>query len=929
MGATDVAAAQAPSQDHNDEQGGRDHLAARRRLAAADLASDVLTSEGRVVHLRAIQPDDAEALVAFHEGLSFDTVYRRFFSAHPHLSPHEVEVFTRVDYQDRLALVVEDGGRLVAVGRYERVTGTDDAEVAFVVADDHQGRGLGTLLLEHLAAAARARGIVRFVAVTLPTNTAMQRVFNQAGFAVERRSEPGAVAFSFPIAPTEAFEAAVAQRDRVAERRSLEALLRPASIAVVGASARPGGVGHGLVANIVSGGFAGPVYPVNRQGDAVCGRAGYAQLGDIPGPVDLVVAAVGPEDTVALVADAARLGAHGLVVVSAGFAETGAQGAEWQRRLVDQARRHGIRVVGPNCLGVANTDPAVALNATFSATPPTPGRTALFSQSGAVGIVALEQAARIGLGISTFVSGGNKADVSGNDLLELWTDDPSTDVVCLYLESLGNPRRFARLARRLSASKPVVALKSGRSDAGQRAAGSHTAAAASPDVAVDALFARAGVIRVTTMTELFDTALLVGDQPLPAGPAVAVVGNAGGPGILAADACSLAGLDVPVLAPATQTALRSLLPAAAAVANPVDLLAGATGAQYRAAVSAALADPGVDAVIVVYTSPLGSDPSEVGAGVAAATIGATKPVIACFLDSATPPAALRHPAGSASAVPCLPFPERAAAALSRAWSYRRWRDRPHGDEPSLAGVDAQAGRRVVAGVLAARPGGGWLDAADAWALLRAYGLPLVESRPVTSAAQAMAEASEVGFPVALKAASGRLVHKSDVGAIHLGLADQAAVGSAWSALEAALGNGLGTAVVQPMAAPGVETIVGVVDDPAFGPLVMFGLGGVATDLLGDRALRSTPLTDVDAADMVRSLRASPLLAGYRGAPSVDLGALADVLQRVGRLADDLPEVAELDLNPIIARPDGALILDAKIRVVDTPRRSDPWLRRLP
>jgi acetyl coenzyme A synthetase (ADP forming)-like protein len=897
-------------------------------LIPTELDCDVLAIDGGTVHVRPIRPDDDDRLVIFHGRLSPETVYRRFFTVHPRLSAAEVERFTHVDYHDRMALVAELADELIAVARYDRIPGTSDAEVAFVVSDAHQGRGLGTLLLEHLAAAARNRGIARFVADTLASNTGMLVVFGSAGFTVERTLHHGIVRLEFAIEPTEEFVLAVEDRDHLAERHSIESLFRPASVAVVGASTRPGGVGHAIFSNIVEGGYTGVVHPVNHRGEPVAGRPGFASLADVPGPVDLVVVVVGPEDTIGLVADAARQGARALLVISAGFAEAGPDGATLQRRLVDAARRQGMRIVGPNCLGLANTAAAVALNATFAPAAPVPGPTGLLSQSGAVGIVALEQAAQIGLGISSFVSVGNKADVSTNDLLEYWYDDPATEVICLYLESFGNPRRFARLARRLSGTKPIVAVKSGRTDAGRRAASSHTAAAASSDVAVDALFARAGVIRVPTLTELFDTALVLADQPLPSGGRVGVVGNSGGPGILAADACGLVGLELPELDAATQSALRSFLPASAAVANPVDLLAAATSEQYRRALAAVLADPQIDAVIAVYTPPLVSEPEDIGAAVAAAAAGAVKPVVACFLGAATSPTALRTPSTGGRRVPCLPFPERAAQALAHARSYRQWREQPDGVEPDLDGIDRDAAQRLVAEALARPQAGGWLDAAEAWAMLRAYGFPAVATHVATAEDDAVAAADALGYPVALKAASGRIVHKSDSGGVRLGLADAPAVRAAFRAMTEALGHRMGGAIVQPMAGAGVETIVGVVNDKSFGPLVMFGLGGIATDLLRDRAFRSVPITDLDAAGLVRSLRSSPLLTGYRGAPPVDLRALEDVVLRAGRLADDVPELAELDLNPVVATPEGSLVLDVKVRLAVPPRRPDPWLRRL-
>jgi acyl-CoA synthetase (NDP forming)/GNAT superfamily N-acetyltransferase len=929
-----------------------------------------------MAHVRAIRPDDSDRLVAFHGRLSPETVYRRFFGLHPQLSPTELRRFTHVDYHQRLALVAEHAGQLIAVARYERLPGTCDAEVAFVVSDAEQGRGLATLLLEHLAAAARSRGIARFVADTLATNSEMIAVFGRAGFDVVRSHQDGLVRVEFPIETSERFITAVDDRDRVAERRSIQSLLCPRSIAVVGASARAGGVGHAIFNNIIDGGYVGAVHPVNRRGEPVAGRSGFTGLAAVPGPVDLVVVAVGPEDAIGLVADASRLEARGLLVISAGFAESGPDGAVLQRRLLAAARDHGMRVIGPNTLGLANTAPEVSLNATFSPAAPVAGPAGLLSQSGAVGIVALEQANSIGLGISSFVSVGNKSDVSGNDLLEYWQDDPATEVVCLYLESFGNPRRFARLAQRLARTKPIVAVKSGRTDAGRRAASSHTAAAASSDVAVDALFARAGVIRVDTLAELFDTALVLADQPLPAGGRVAIVGNAGGPGILAADACGRVGLELPELGAGTQQVLRGLLPAAAAVANPVDMLAAATGLHYREVLAAVLADPQIDAVIAIYIPPLISDPEDIAAAVAdavaaastapapaplaasapapapapAATAappaapdaaaapappaapapapGAVKPVVACFLGTETPPVALRNPSPGRRRVPCMPFPERAAQALARALSYRRWRERPEGIDPHLDGIDQAAAQRLVAEALARAPGGGWLDAADAWALLAAYGIPAVATHFATSVDEAVTVADTLGYPVALKAASGRIVHKSDVGGVHLGLADATAVRAAFGAMSNTLGRRMGGAIVQPMAGAGVETIVGVVNDDSFGPLVMFGLGGVATDLLGDRAFRSAPLSDVDAAGLIRSLRTSPLLTGYRGSSPVDLDALEDIVLRAGRLAHDLPEVAELDLNPVIATPTGALVADAKVRVTVPRPHPDPWLRRL-
>jgi acetyl coenzyme A synthetase (ADP forming)-like protein len=891
---------------------------------------DALAADGTVVRIRPIRPDDAAALVEFHGRLSPDTVHLRFFSAHPRLSAREVDRFTVVDYHDRLALVVEIDAALVAVGRYDATDRDGEAEVAFVVADAYHHRGVGTLLLEHLAVAARARGIRGFVADTLAHNGPAMAMFRAAGFRVTSdRVDLGVVQVTFPIEATDEFVDAVDQRSHIANRTSIERLMRPRSVAVVGAGVQPGGIGHEVFRNVVEGGFTGAMYPINRSGAPVLGHPGYATLLDLPADVDLVVVAIPGAGVLEVAAQAVTRRSRALVVLSAGFAETGPEGANVQRRFVEVARLGGMRLVGPNCLGLANTAADISLDATFAPAAPAPGHTALSSQSGAVGIVALAEAAAIGLGLSSFVSVGNKADVSGNDLLEYWEDDPATNVICLYLESFGNPRRFARLARRVSRAKPIVALKSGRSTAGRRAGLSHTAAAATSDVVVDALFAQAGVIRVDTLTELFDTALVLADQPRPVGRRVAIVGNSGGPGILAADACEAAGLVLPELGDVTQAALRSFLAPAAATANPVDLLAAASAEQYAGALAAVLADPVIDAVIAIYTPPTVTTADPIAAAVAAAsTESATKPIVACFLAGQTVPAPFRHPLPDRRRVPCLPAPERAAHALARAARYREWTQRPPGRKPDLPGIDERAATAVVGRCMHDDRSGGWLPAADVEALLRSYAIAMAETVSVADSDQAVAAARRLGYPVVLKAGSPELAHKTDVGAVRLGLSDDGELRRAFAAMGADLGPAMGGGIVQAMADTGVETVVGVVNDPLFGPLVMFGLGGVATELLGDRAFRILPLTDIDATELVRSLRGSPLLTGYRGSTPVDMATVEDLVLRVARLAEQFPEIAELDLNPVIATPAGVVAVDAKIRLAPPAPASESWLPRL-
>jgi acetyl coenzyme A synthetase (ADP forming)-like protein len=803
------------------------------------------------------------------------------------------------------------------VARYERTPGTDEAEAAFVISDEHQGRGLGTLLLEHLAAAARECGIDHFVATCLPTNQRMLAVFRSAGFAESARFDAGIIDVRLDIAPVEAALAVAEQREHRAEAASIARLLTPRSVAVVGAGRDPRGAGHVVLTNLLAAGFTGPVYPVNPRADEIAGLPAFGTLADVPGSIDLVVVAVPAPAVEGVIRDAATKDVHAVVVLTAGFGEVGDRGA--QDRLRDLARGNGLRMVGPNCIGVVNT--AIGLDATFAPFTPVPGRIAMQSQSGALGIALLERSARLGLGVSSFVSVGNKADVSSNDLLQYWEDDPGTDVVLLYLESFGNPRKFARIARRVSRRKPIVAVKSGRSAAGERAASSHTAAMASPDVAVDALFHQSGVIRVDTLDELFDVALVLDTQPLPEGPRVAIVGNSGGPMILATDACAAAGLEVPELSTTTQATLREQADRNASVRNPVDLVAGASPEDLAAALDVVLADEGVDAVIVVHTPTFAASSADAGRVTVAAAATTAKPVLGCFLAAPDLPPLL-------DGVPAFGSPEPAARALARAARYAEWRRAPSGALPDLDGCDLDAARAVVHAFLAGEPEGGWLPPEDVTAVLEAVGVPVVADRAVVGAEAAAAAAAELGLPVALKAAGPEIVHKSDIGGVALDLADAGEVAAAYRAMAERIGPAMTGALVQQMSPPGVETIVGVVQDPLFGPLLLFGMGGVATELLGDRSFRILPVTDTDAAGLVRSLRSSPLLFGYRGAPEADVAALEGLLQRVARLAGAIPEMAELDVNPVIVSAGGVVAVDARLRVVPVTPGPPAGARRL-
>ncbi|HEV3273760.1 MAG TPA: GNAT family N-acetyltransferase [Candidatus Dormibacteraeota bacterium] len=887
-------------------------------------ALDAVLADGGTVHIRPIRPDDADAHRAFFALQSEQNVYFRFFGPRSELSDREVTHFTTVDYHDRMAFVAFLRDQMIAVGRYDRLAGGDVAEVAFAVADEHQGRGLATLLLEYLAAYATTEGITQFAADTLIDNRRMLEVFQAAGFRRARRSiEYGVVHLTFDIEPTGHSLAASERRAWTAGVSSIARILQPLSVAVIGAGRNPQGIGHAVVRNLIDGGYTGKVYPVNPHVDELLGLACSHDVEAIDGPVDLAVLAIPAAQCIGAVDACGRKGVNGLVVISSGFAEVGTDGAELQRELLLRAHRGGMRVVGPNCFGVINTAPDVRLNATFASRAPIHGGIAFASQSGALGIAILGQSLTSGLGLSSFVSMGNKCDVSSNDLLRFWHQDGQTRAILLYLESFGNPRAFARVAPVVSRTTPIVVVKSGRSSAGTRAAASHTAALASPDTVVDALFRQAGVIRVDTLEELLDCGQLLANQPELDGHRLAIIGNAGGAAVLAADACEAAGLSVPEFDTVTQAALREIAGPNAGVSNPVDLGAGATPELFGEALRASLRSPSIDGAVVILAPVVTADAEDVARAVVGIDAG-TRPIVFVHLGDGAAPAALSE---GKRAVPCYAFPERAVRALGRIAEHSTWKGRPLGQVPALDGVDAGAASAITKAYLTEEPEGGWLAPDDAVAMLRAFGIATAGEVAVSSPETAAAAAVQLGGPVALKATGATILHKSDVGGVHLDLNTPDDVASAYSAMKNHLGSAMEGAIVQPMLS-GVELIAGVISDPLFGPVVMFGSGGTAVELFGDRVLRILPLTDQDAHEMVRSIRGAPLLFGHRGAPACDVAAVEDVLLRVARLADAVPQVAEMDLNPLIASPSGAVAVDVRIRLAPWRRHAETEVRRL-
>jgi acetate---CoA ligase (ADP-forming) len=863
---------------------------------------DVILKDGRTLRLRPPRNEDIPSLVAFFGGLSAGSRYMRFHGA-VSVEERHVQAFADPDWDSDGALigtVGEPGAeRIVALASWTRLRDRRSAEVAFAVADELQGHGVGTRLLEQLATSAAAAGIERFVAEVLSANSAMLTVFADAGFAVDRSSAGGVVEVTFPIAATAEYVERVDLRDHFAVVESLRPFFAPRTIAVVGASPRRRTIGGELFRNVLKGEFRGAAYPVNRRGESVAGVRGYTDFASIPDEIELAVICVPGEYVMEAAKGALAAGVHALCVISAGFAELGAEGKERQEELLGLVRAHGARLLGPNCLGIASA--AAGLNATFAARPVPSGNIGFSSQSGALGLAMLEAAATRGLGLSAFVSIGNKADVSSNDLLEWWESDDTTDLVLLYLESFGNPRKFARVARRLTRAKPVLALKSGTTGSGARAASSHTAALAGSDAAVDALFRQAGVLRAQTLEELLDVASLLATQPLPHGRRVGVVTNAGGLGILCADACEASGLELPPPSPETVAALRDLLPAEASVANPIDMLGSATAGAYERVVPLLLADPAFDAVIVLFVPPVTAGGDEVARAIDNALASSTpeKPVLAALLGATAP---------SERAVR-FAYPESAARALGRAAERAEWLRRPAGKFLSLDGVDKENARSMVD-----RAGEGWLEPSAARRLLSAYGIPLVGEKLAASVEDAVAAAEGFGYPVVVKSAVAG-AHKTETGGVALDLRDESAVRAACERI--------GTPVlVQPFLREGVELLAGVVQDPVFGPLVGFGPGGVYAELIGAAEFRIAPITDVDATELVTHGKAGRLAGGFRGASPADRSALEDLVQRLALLGEELPDVAELDLNPVIAGPNGCVAVDARVRIGRT-RREPP------
>jgi len=887
----------------------------------------VLLRDGSAATMTAAAPEDVQGLEALFQKLATESGLHRYLSKvipQPGIA-EALCVASSPELQCTLLVKrhLEGKGRIVAAGSYES-RGNETAEISVGVDDRLLGMGLGTILLERLAAIAIQNGFRRFQAIAETDNHRMIEVFRRSGFPVRERMEAGMVEIDFDVTPSESNILLSEMRDRLSAAASIRPFFRPNAVVIVGASRDASSIGYRILDEFLRAGFKGPVYAVNPNAAEVHSIKTLSSVRDVPGPVDLAIIAVPRAAVFGVVDDCAARGVRALVVITAGFSEAGAEGRELQEQLLGKVRGYGMRMIGPNCMGLLNADPAVRLNASFSPVFPTAGNLAMSSQSGALGLAVLALAAERQLGFSTFISVGNKADVSGNDLLQYWETDSHTGVILLYLESFGNPRRFARIARRVGRSKPIVAMKAGRSNSGRRAAGSHTAALAANDVAVDALFRQTGVIRAETIDGMFDIASALGSQPLPQSRRVAIVTNAGGPGILCADACEAGGLSISELSEAVQMKLRTFLPAAASVTNPVDMVASAGPDSYRQTIGAVLASPDVDSLIVIYIpvdrsdTKLFSEAIRTGIEEGRAAGGEGKTVLACLMTRAMRQEPLKT---RDEVIPVYSFPEAPAMALSKCAAYAEWKAEPPGIVPGFVDTDVKAARYIVREALKQR-GNGWLNPEEIRAVLKAYGIPQPSGAFARTADDAVRIAERVGFPVAVKLISSTVVHKSEVGGIRLNVSSEEEVRHAFELMQKASLKASSLpaegVLVQRMIKGGIELMSGITNDPLFGPLLAIGLGGVNVEIVNDVQFRVTPLTDVDAKHMVRGIRGFRLLKGYRGHAPADIDAIEEVLLRLSRLADEIPEIAEMDLNPLIALApgQGCSAVDARIRVAE-------------
>ncbi|MFF3518263.1 GNAT family N-acetyltransferase [Streptomyces sp. NPDC002573] len=883
-----------------------------------------LLADGTTVLIRTVEPGDHDQLRDFYKEMSPENLRLRFFAISARSATMAADRACGPERPGYRALLAETQGQVIGLAEYDTGGCGDAAEISIAVADRLHHRGVGTLLVEHLVSAARAEGVTTFSADALCENREVLRLFADLGLRTARRFEGPEVRCTILLDEDETYLSAVEERGRAADVASLEPLLRPDAVAVVGAGRRPGSVGRAVLHHLRAGGFTRRLFAVNPHVASVLGVPSHPSVSALPVVPDLVVVAVPATAVPALAEECGKVGVRALLVVSAGLDRNQAEA------LLGACRSHGMRLVGPNCLGISNTDPELRLDATFAADHPRPGTAGVAVQSGGVGIALLEGLSRLGIGVSSFVSLGDKYDVSGNDMLQWWVSDRRTDLALLHLESFGNPRAFSRTARRVTRRMPLLTVDAGRTDAGRRAAASHTAAAATRTMTRQALFTQAGITATRSVGELLEAAALMHAQPLPAGTRVAIVSNAGGVGVLAADACVEAGLALPSLAPEVMDGLAAVLPRGAAVGNPSDTTAAASEDQLRNCLDRLLRSPGIDAVLValVPTAVAAATGEDLVRALTDGPAHQARPVVVVRLEQDLPVKLL--PAAHGGTIPSFADPQVAARALAHAARRAAWLAQPVGTVPDLDGVDTRRAHEITDAYLTLQTDGGWLEPRTCAALLDCYGIPQLPwawAETESDAVRAAHQLRGLDGRVVMKAHWPGLLHKSEEQAVRLDLQGDAQIRAAFRDFETRFASRITGVVVQPLAARGTELFAGVVQDEVFGPLVLFGLGGTATEVLADHAARLAPLTDHDVHELITAPRCVPLLFGTHGAGPVDLEGLEQLLLRVSRIASDLPQLAEADFNPVLATPTGVTVLDARVRLL--PRMPwDPYLRRL-
>ncbi|MFJ9744285.1 bifunctional acetate--CoA ligase family protein/GNAT family N-acetyltransferase [Streptomyces chartreusis] len=883
-----------------------------------------LLADGTTVCIRPVRRDDHEQVQGLFEEMSLENLRLRFFAASRRSAQMAADRVCAEPHPGYRALLAETGGRVIGLAEYDSGGSGESAEISIAVADGLHHRGVGTLLVEHLVSAARAEGVTTFTADALSENHEVLKLFADLGLRTARRFEGPEVRCTIALDRSDTYLTAVEERGRTADVISLEPLLRPRTVAVVGAGRKPGSVGRAILHQLHAGGYTGRLFAVNPRASSILGVPCHPSVSALPRTPDLAVLALPAGAIPATAEECGKAGVRALLVVTAGL------DADQGRALLAACRAYGMRLVGPNCLGISNTDPELRLDATFAASHPRTGTAGVAVQSGGVGIALLDGLSRLGIGVSSFVSLGDKYDVSGNDMLQWWESDGRTDLALLHLESFGSPRAFSRTARRVSRRMPVLTVDAGRTEAGRRAAASHTAAAATRTMTRGALFTQAGITATHSCGELLETAALLHSQPLPAGPRVAVVTNAGGAGVLAADACAESGLQLPAPGPELIDDLLAVLPEGAAVGNPVDATAAVTEEQLTTCVERITRNGAVDAVIVALV------PTAVAAATGDDLVRAltripgrrSKPVVAVRLEQGLPVELL--PAADHTHIPSYAEPQAAARALAHAARRAAWLARPAGSVPDLDDVETDRAHAFVETYLDRHPDGGWLDPRECAELLGCYGVPQSPwawADTENDASLAAERLRGADGRVVMKGYWPGLVHKTAEHAVHLDLRGDSQVRAAFRDLETRFDGLLEGVLIQPLADRGTELFAGVVQDQVFGPLVLFGLGGTATEVLADHAARLAPLTDLDVHDLITAPRCAPLLLGPNGTRPVDLQGLEQLLLRLSRMAGDLPQLAEADFNPVLATPGGVTVLDARVRLL--PRRpQDPYLRRL-